>query len=162
MDRVPPNIRSRTMAAIKGCGTSIERTFGALVSGSRFSFVEHPKWLGSPDFAFPKRGVVVFLDSCFWHKCPAHYRPPKSRTEYWQAKIARNVDRDATIRASYQEQGWLVIQFWEHSMHEDAAECLNRLLVALRSRNPRRWVPPPPKRTPGGGVKFNRTTPAET
>jgi DNA mismatch endonuclease (patch repair protein) len=154
MDRVNPEVRSRTMAAIKGRDTSIEKVFRALVSKSRYSFVQHPKWLGSPDLAFPKRGVVVFLDSCFWHKCPIHFRPPKSRTEYWAAKIGRNVTRDATIRACYEAQGWSVIQFWEHSIQQNADGCLDELVAILRTRKAARCIPPQRERTPGGGVRF--------
>ena len=155
MDRVSRDVRSRTMASIKGRGTTIEKTLETLASKTRFSLLTHPKWLGSPDLAFPNRGVVVFLDSCFWHRCPAHYRSPKSRAEYWSAKIERNVYRDAEIRLSYQRDGWLVVQFWEHAILENPNECFGRLLEALRSRRHMRLVPPPPRRTKGGGVPFH-------
>jgi DNA mismatch endonuclease, patch repair protein len=154
MDRVAPNVRSRTMASIKGRDTSIEKAFEVLVSRSRFSFLKHPNWLGSPDIAFPKRGVVVFLDSCFWHKCPFHFRPPKSRKEYWEPKIARNVARDASVRAKYRELGWLVVQFWEHALTQDAENCLKELVSELHGRRQSSLLPPPQKRTPGGGVPF--------
>jgi DNA mismatch endonuclease (patch repair protein) len=154
MDRIAPDVRSRTMASIRGRDTSIEKAFQALVSGCRFTFVTHPKWLGSPDLAFPKRGVVVFLDSCFWHRCPVHFRPPKSRTEYWVPKIERNVARDATVRARYRQLGWIVVEFWEHSIRERAGECLTQLLSELRSRKRVNLSPPPPIRTPGGGIAF--------
>jgi DNA mismatch endonuclease (patch repair protein) len=154
MDRVAPDVRSRTMASIKGRDTSIEKAFEVLVSRSGFSFLKHPNWLGSPDIAFPKRGVVVFLDSCFWHKCPIHFRPPKSRKEYWEPKIARNVARDATIRETYRVRGWMVMEFWEHSVTEDTGRCVQDLIAQLRTRRRSTLIPPSPKRTPGGGVRF--------
>jgi DNA mismatch endonuclease, patch repair protein len=154
MDRVTSVVRSRTMAAIKGRGTSIERALESLITKSRFAFLKHPKWLGSPDFAFPKRGVVVFVDSCFWHKCPIHYRPPKSRVRYWRAKIGRNEERDLTIRARYKAEGWYVANFWEHEVIANPRECADRLISALRDRKRKNLVPPPPSRTPGGGVPF--------
>ena len=154
MDTVAPHIRSKTMAAIRGQGTSIEVAFEASVHRSRFSFIAHPAWLGRPDFAFPTRGIVVFLDSCFWHKCPVHFRPPKSRQHYWEPKIARNVERDSRVRAEYQKLGWTVIQFWEHAIGEDVDGCVKALTVRLRAKRRSRLVPPAPKRTPGGGVRF--------
>ena len=154
MDRVTPIVRSRTMAAIKGRGTSIELTLETLILKTRFAFDKHPKWLGSPDFAFPKRGVVVFVDSCFWHKCPIHFRQPKSRIGYWRAKIGRNVERDLTIRARYKDEGWFVAHFWEHEVIANPRDCADRLLSVLRARKRIILVPPPPSRTPGGGVPF--------
>jgi DNA mismatch endonuclease (patch repair protein) len=154
MDRISSDTRSRTMAAIRGQGTSIENSFEILVRRTRFLFVMHPRWLGSPDLAFPQRGVVVFLDSCFWHKCPSHFRQPKSRTVYWEAKIGRNVARDREIRAEYQALGWSVLQFWEHAIREYPLECLKELIAELRARKRSTLTPPPPRRTPGGGVKF--------
>ncbi len=32
-----------------------------------------------PDFVFRKERLVVFVDGCFWHGCPAHYTRPKAR-----------------------------------------------------------------------------------
>jgi DNA mismatch endonuclease, patch repair protein len=154
MDRVSPRVRSLIMASIRGRGTSIEVRFERLVRKTRFSFTMHPGWLGSPDLGFPNRGVVVFLDSCFWHKCPVHFRPPKSRIGYWEAKIARNVARDEEIRADYREQGWSVIQFWEHSLRENPESCLQALILELRSRKRSNLSPPPRRRTRGGGVPF--------
>src|ERR1700678_4712890 len=110
MDTVHRDVRSKTMASIKSRGTSIEIAFEVLLQKARFSYLAHPQWLGSPDFAFPTRGVVVFLDSCFWHRCPVHFRPPKSRKEYWEPKSARNVERDASVCAEAPEQGRLVIE----------------------------------------------------
>ena len=153
-DRITAEARSRTMASIRRKGTSMEKVVEGLIQKSRFSFVMHPPWLGSPDFAFQRRGVVVFLDSCFWHKCPEHFRPPKSRTTYWEAKISRNVARDFETRAKYRELGWEVLQFWEHSVAAAPKSCLENLIKALRNRKPCSLIPPPPKRTPGGGVRF--------
>jgi DNA mismatch endonuclease, patch repair protein len=33
---------------------------------------------GKPDFVFRNARVAVFVDGCFWHGCPKHYRPPSS------------------------------------------------------------------------------------
>lgn len=153
-DRVSPEVRSQTMAAIRGRGTSIEVTFEDLVRKTRYSFVTHPRWLGSPDIAFPRRGVVVFLDSCFWHHCPAHFRPPRSRTEYWEAKIARNVSRDLDVNRTYRARGWLVLRFWEHALTSDPVVCLRLLVLSLRRRPRLQFSPPPAIRTKGGGVPF--------
>ncbi|SES25556.1 hypothetical protein [Psychrobacillus sp. OK032] len=33
---------------------------------------------GTPDISFPKLKIVVFLDSCYWHGCPIHFKMPKN------------------------------------------------------------------------------------
>src|SRR4051794_8019823 len=41
----------------------------------------------APDIVFPRAGVAVFVDGCFWHGCPEHFRSPRTNVEYWEAKI---------------------------------------------------------------------------
>jgi len=78
---------------------------------------------GSPDFVFPKKRVVIFVDGCFWHGCPKHYRRPKSRQKYWDAKIQRNQQRDRQVTRTLRAKGWKVVRIWEHSLarHAEAA-----------------------------------------
>ncbi|MCE9624723.1 MAG: very short patch repair endonuclease [Deltaproteobacteria bacterium] len=56
---------------------------------------------GTPDFAWPKLRVAVFVDGCFWHGCWRCYKLPKTRRVYWSAKHRANKLRRFTIhRAS--------------------------------------------------------------
>jgi len=74
----------------------------------------YPKLKGNPDILLKDTGVCVFLDSCFWHGCPLHYREPKSSFTGidWSKKIMRNKERDAKrINLPYK---WIAI--WEHSI----------------------------------------------
>ena len=66
------------------------------------------------DVVFTKRRIAVFIDGCFWHGCPLHYRVPGTNAGYWQPKIARNVERDAETTLALVEAGWRVLRFWEH------------------------------------------------
>lgn len=96
-------------------------------------FRKNVAWLpGKPDIVFTKSKTVVFLDSCFWHGCPAHLRRPKSNQEYWQQKIARNQRRDVIVNCFYEENGWTIIRFWEHDLKEDFDSCVNRIILAAR------------------------------
>ena len=54
----------------------------------------HRKLPGKPDLYFGKSKVAVFIDGCFWHKCPKCYRSPKTNKKFWHEKIQRNIDRD--------------------------------------------------------------------
>jgi len=76
-----------------------------------------PKGLfGNPDFVDWKKKIVVFIDGCFWHKCPKHFIEPKSNREYWLPKLKRNVIRDKETDISYKNAGWKVIRIWEHDL----------------------------------------------
>jgi DNA mismatch endonuclease (patch repair protein) len=90
---------------------------------------------GRPDFAFPKTRIAVFVDGCFWHGCPLHYRRPH-RDEYWQPKLRRNRARDRRVARALRSMGWMVIRFWEHSLTQPkrVARRLQRALAA-REKN---------------------------
>jgi DNA mismatch endonuclease (patch repair protein) len=52
------------------------------------------------DVVFTRAKVAVFIDGCFWHRCPVHYRQPSSNVEYWVEKVNRNVRRDTEVDAN--------------------------------------------------------------
>jgi DNA mismatch endonuclease (patch repair protein) len=84
-----------------------------------------------PDLVFSRARVAVFVDGCFWHRCPAHATHPKANADYWQAKFDRNVTRDRADDAALRSAGWTVVRVWEH---EDAVEAASRVQAALRDR----------------------------
>jgi DNA mismatch endonuclease (patch repair protein) len=73
------------------------------------------------DLVFTRAKVAVFVDGCFWHGCPEHYRPAKRNTEFWAAKIDGNIARDADTDARLKLAGWRVIRVWEHEQPSIAA-----------------------------------------
>lgn len=72
--------------------------------------------VGKPDFVFPKIRLAVFVDGCFWHACPKHFRLPRSRREFWAQKISRNQDRDRLVNLTLRKSGWKVVRIWEHAL----------------------------------------------
>lgn len=66
------------------------------------------------DIVFSRRQVAVFIDGCFWHRCPIHTSTPRTRREYWQAKFDRNVARDEETNRLLRLAGWTVLRYWEH------------------------------------------------
>lgn len=88
--------------------------------------------LGRPDFIFPSGRVVVFVDGCFWHGCPRHFRRPSSRQAYWDAKISRNQKRDREVTRHWRRLGWRVIRLWEHALARKCAPAaIRRIRQAL-------------------------------
>lgn len=86
---------------------------------------------GKPDFVFPQKKLVVFVDGCFWHGCPKHGRRPTSNTSYWDSKIARNQTRDRVVNLTLRHQGWRILRIWEHEL---TIKNLNRLLTKLHAK----------------------------
>jgi DNA mismatch endonuclease (patch repair protein) len=83
------------------------------------------------DIVFGPARVAVYVDGCFWHCCPEHRSMPKANKEYWEQKLARNVERDAEVDRRLNENGWQVIRVWEHETAEGAADRVER---AVRTR----------------------------
>ena len=79
------------MASVRGRGNkSTEEKLARLfrrvgIKGWR----RHLRLPGTPDFSFPERRLVVFVDGCFWHGCPKHASFPATRRAFWLAKIRR-------------------------------------------------------------------------
>lgn len=70
---------------------------------------------GKPDLVFASYRAVVFVHGCFWHRhssCKVA-SSPKSNTEFWEAKFARNVERDAANLTALKYRGWRVFVVWE-------------------------------------------------
>ena len=70
---------------------------------------------GSPDIVLPKHRTVVFVHGCFWHGhngCK-EYTVPKTNTEFWVNKVARNQERDQEVWRKLEAKGWSVVIVWE-------------------------------------------------
>lgn len=127
-DRMTKAQRSYTMSRIRSTKTLPELKLKSRLSG----FVYHPKGIyGKPDFADRKNKVAVFVDGCFWHKCPEHYIKSKTNSDYWTPKIKRNVLRDKLVEKTLAKQGWKVVRFWEHELKSGYERCLDSKLKHL-------------------------------
>jgi DNA mismatch endonuclease (patch repair protein) len=87
-----------------------------------------------PDLTFTRRRVAVFVDGCFWHRCPEHGSEPRSNVGYWKPKLDANVARDRRVDAALSAAGWQVVRVWEH---EDAARAAARIHAIVMSADPR-------------------------
>ena len=85
------------------------------------------------DVVFRRARVAVFIDGCFWHRCPEHYVAPKSNSSFWSEKVEANVRRDRDTDQELRSAGWQVLRIWEHDSTLDAAERVAEL-VARRLR----------------------------
>jgi DNA mismatch endonuclease (patch repair protein) len=81
------------------------------------------------DLVFGPARVAVYVDGCFWHSCPEHGTMPRANEAFWQDKLGRNRDRDATVNDLLTAAGWTVVRVWEHEEIEPAAD---RVEAAVR------------------------------
>jgi DNA mismatch endonuclease, patch repair protein len=81
-----------------------------------------------PDIVFTRARVAVFVDGCFWHRCPQHATDPKANSDYWGPKLRANVERDRLVDRVLTAAGWTVLRIWEH---EDAADAADRVCDTL-------------------------------
>ncbi|MBH0779054.1 very short patch repair endonuclease [Nocardia bovistercoris] len=81
------------------------------------------------DVVFPRLRVAVYVDGCFWHRCPEHATDPKNNGEWWARKLAGNVTRDRATDAQLDAAGWRVLRIWEH---EDPVAAADRVQAVLQ------------------------------
>lgn len=129
--------RSYNMSRIRSKDTKPEITVRSMLHrlGYRFT-VNGPKnrqLPGKPDIVLPKYKTAIFVHGCFWHghKGCKDFRLPKTRTEWWQAKISGNIARDRKAQNALKKLGWRVVVVWECELEKSAEfRFLTRLSTA--------------------------------
>lgn len=119
-DIVDAQTRSRMMRGIQSKDTQPELRLRRALHALGFRYRLHAKELpGRPDMVFPKYRAVVFVHGCFWHghECPV-FRWPKTRPEFWRAKIEANRARDDRKIQALQALGWRVAVVWECDLRQ--------------------------------------------
>ena len=121
MDNLSPKQRSATMARVRSKNTAPEIVVRRLLHGLGFRYRLHRRDIpGNPDIAFIGRRKAIFVHGCFWHQhdCRRGNRQPGQNTDYWTAKLRRNVERDRASLARLEELGWKSLVVWECEVRE--------------------------------------------
>ncbi|MFE5324213.1 very short patch repair endonuclease [Paenibacillus sp. NPDC056579] len=122
------------MSSIKGKNTKLEQSISKAIWRKGFRFRKNVRSLyGKPDISIKKYKVVIFIDSCFWHGCRQHYKPPTKNLEYWSQKIERNIQRDKEVSNYYLENNWSLIRVWEHDIKIDHERIINQICNCIAS-----------------------------
>lgn len=123
--------RSYNMSMIRGRNTQPEIRLRKFLFSKGLRGYRLSGLLGKPDIIFPKYKTAIFIDGCFWHKCPEHFKEPVTRKTFWAKKINGNVKRDNEINKILITEGWTVLRFWEHEIEKAINECYNTVLNEL-------------------------------
>ncbi len=127
-----PEIRRKCMQANKARNTKPElllrqslRSIG--LSGYRL----HWKIPGKPDICYPGRKIAIFVNGCFWHRCPKCNPPmPQTNVDYWSKKFERNIRRDCETISILERNEWTVSVVWECEIKQ-ASNCVARRIASV-------------------------------
>lgn len=102
------------MAGIRGKNTKPELLIRKALHARGFRYRLHCDLPGKPDICLPKHRAVIFVHGCFWHGHDCHlFKWPKTRPEFWRAKIGRNREIDVAVQLRLAELGWRTATVWE-------------------------------------------------
>lgn len=96
---------------------------------------------GTPDIVLPKYRTCIFVNGCFWHghKGCSKFVMPKTRTEFWANKIARNQERDLINIQRLESIGWSAITVWECELGKSSIENTMEKIESMLEENRTKW-----------------------
>lgn len=116
-DNLTKSQRKKCMRRITSKNTLPEIAFRKLLWSFGFrGYRLHYPIDGRPDIVFLNKKLAIFVDGCFWHKCPFCFKKPLSNKEYWLKKILSNVKRDKEVVKNLKLNKWKVLRIWEHQL----------------------------------------------
>jgi DNA mismatch endonuclease Vsr len=137
-----PEARRRNLSAVRGHDTTPELIVRKLLHSMGYRYrLQRRDLPGRPDIVLSGRRAVVDVRGCFWHRHPScrNAALPRTRADWWAAKLARNVERDAANQATLEAAGWRVLVVWECEVRRDREALASRLRAFLgppRTREP--------------------------
>lgn len=137
-----PSVTSRIMRAVRSRDTKPELLLRRALHAQGCRYRVHPRDIfGRPDLVVRTRKVAVFVDGDLWHGNPEEWRRRgrqglgemfPSRTDWWVAKIQRNIARDEEVTNRLRSDGWEVVRLWASDVVRDPDACAAQLAPRLR------------------------------
>jgi DNA mismatch endonuclease (patch repair protein) len=114
---IPKNeVTSKVMSAIRAKDTKPELLLRRSLwqKGIRGYRLHWKKVPGRPDIAFPGKKIAIFINGCYWHRCPYCDLPlPKNNAAFWSNKFSKNTERDKAKVEALRKLGWDTVTIWE-------------------------------------------------
>lgn len=121
VDTLSSQERSGRMRLVRSKDTMPELAVRRWLHARGYRYRLHvPTLPGKPDIVFPTRRKVIFVHGCFWHRhegCRLATMP-KSRIDFWQAKLAANRARDTAKLRALAEAGWTSMVVWQCELRD--------------------------------------------
>lgn len=132
-------VTSRMMSAVRNKDSKAELALRRALHARGLRYRLHARDVfGHPDLVIRSRRLAVFVDGDMWHGNEHHRRGLSSladlfptRTEWWVAKIERNMARDQEVNARLKGEGWTVVRLWESEVLQDPQKESEKVLQAL-------------------------------
>lgn len=126
------------MSLVKQKNTKPEIIVRSFLHRKGLRYRLHDKTLnGKPDLVFPKYKTIVFVHGCFWHGHDSPLcklaRTPKSKIDFWTAKVVRTKERDTSNMAILKSTGWRTLIIWECELSKQ--ESLERLFLNITNES---------------------------
>lgn len=141
-DRMTPEQRHDCMASIHSEDTRPEQAARRELWHRGYRFRKCVRTLpGTPDIVLPKYRTCIFVNGCFWHghKGCSKFVMPKTRTEFWANKIARNQERDLVNIQRLESIGWSAITVWECELGKPIIDKTMEKVEAMLAENRTKW-----------------------
>ena len=141
-DRMTPEQRHDCMASIHSEDTRPEQVVRRELWHRGYRFRKCVRTLpGTPDIVLPKYRTCIFVNGCFWHghKGCSKFVMPKTRTEFWVNKIARNQERDLVNIQRLESIGWSAITVWECELSKSSIENTMEKIESMLEENRTKW-----------------------
>ena len=107
------------MLRVRTKRTAVENRARSVLRLEKVKYKGNVKTLpGSPDLVLTEFDLAIFVNGCFWHGCPHCYTSPKHNKKWWETKISNNKRRDRRVARKLREQGFAVLNLWEHDNNE--------------------------------------------
>ncbi|NJB75358.1 very short patch repair endonuclease [Thalassospira tepidiphila] len=138
VDSLCPEHRSWNMSRIRSRDTKPELLLRSMLHRAGLRFRLHRRDLpGSPDIVLPKYSTVIFVHGCYWHRHKGCKKTttPSTRTSFWEAKFARNVERDEHNILALKAAGWQPLVVWECELKRDPMSVLKYIEQELRRQD---------------------------
>lgn len=123
-------VTSRVMSANRGKNTKPELSLRKALTknglaGYRLHWNKAP---GRPDISYPGAKLAIFVNGCYWHRCP-NCQPsfPKTHISFWRDKFRKNVERDKRKIRELRKQGWKVIVVWECQIRDNLGKQIENI-----------------------------------
>ena len=137
-DRMTPQQRHNCMSHIRSRNTKPEVLLRKRLHSLGYRYRINVKRLpGTPDIVLAKYRTCIFVNGCFWHGHQGcrKFVMPKTRTDFWREKIARNRERDLKSISLLESEDWKVITVWECELANDAIDGTVSSICSLLEQN---------------------------
>ncbi|MBN8584011.1 MAG: very short patch repair endonuclease [Ignavibacteria bacterium] len=136
---IPRNVNiSRVMSANRAKNTKPEllirnELYKREIRGYRI----HPKNIpGKPDIALTRNKIGIFINGCFWHRCPyCKLKIPQSNKYFWENKFAKNKERDKRKIYELKRMGWVTLTLWECQIKKDVNKQILKIEKKIKDKD---------------------------